>query len=324
MTRAPRRPNVTLDEKAAMLAAIQIIQDDESALSTRGYMYRIWKRGDIYLHGELCTKGHNEETIQGLVLEFRQEGYISWDSVLDETRRTIGDYTYNESPDERIEGIGSLSAGYELSIWADQPHRVVLLSEKETLTPIVSRVTEEYQVPLWPCKGFNSWSAFWKLAKDIALEEKTTWILILTDHDKAGYDMSDSAEKIMNRLIVEAAAQFDMEVPVLKFDRIGLNAFQMRDYRIDPRPPKDSQRPGIKNYIEKCAEVDFLRAEEIEEIVRNGIENHLDTDILDRTRRQEERDIAKLRRFANRIAPVIAEMWEEESHEDDEDDQADE
>ena len=72
MNRAPRRPNVTVDEKGTLLGTIQIIQDDEPALSTRGYMYRIWKRGNIYLHGELCTKGHNEETIQGLVLEFRQ------------------------------------------------------------------------------------------------------------------------------------------------------------------------------------------------------------------------------------------------------------
>ena len=134
--------------------------------------------------------------------------------------------------------------------------------------------------------------------------------------------MSDSAENTMNRLIVEAAAQFDMEVPVIKFDRIGLNASQMEHYRIDPRPPKDCA-PGMKNYIEECAEVDFLRSEEIEEIVREGIENHFDTEFWTAPAR-EERDIAKSRRFANRIAPVIAEMWEEESDEDDEDDQADE
>lgn len=214
-----------------------------------------------------------------------------------------------------------MGAGYKLSIWADQPHRVVLLSEKETLTPIVERVTYKLQVPLMPCKGFNSWSAFWRLAKDIALEQEPTWILVLTDHDKAGYDMYDSAQTTMNRLIIEAAAQYDLEAPVLKFDRIGLDETQMRRYQIDPRPPKASQHPGMKNYIAECAEVDFLRSEQIEEIVREGIEKHLDMEIFDRTKAREERDIAKLDRFSERIAPVIAEMWAEEEEDEDEEDE---
>ena len=92
----------------------------------------------------------------------------------------------------------------------------------------------------------------------------------------------------------------------------------MRRYRIEPRPPKDSQHPGNRNYIEECAEVDFLRSEQIEEIVREGIENHLDTEIVARTKAQEARDGAKLRRFADRIADQIADLWEEESDQDDE------
>ena len=88
----------------------------------------------------------------------------------------------------------------------------------------------------------------------------------------------------------------------------------MRRYRIEPRPPKDSQHPGNRNYIEECAEVDFLRSEQIEEIVREGIENHLDTEIVARTKAQEARDGAKLRRFADRIA----DLWEKESDQDDE------
>ena len=69
----------------------------------------------------------------------------------------------------------------------------------------------------------------------------------------------------------------------------------MRRYRIEPRPQKDSQHPGNRNYIEECAEVDFLHSEQIEEIVREGIENHLDTEIVARTKAQEARDGAKLR-----------------------------
>ena len=127
------------------------IQDDEAQLSPRGYMYRAYQRGDIYLHGVLSAKdGANEDTIQRLLLEFRQQGLISWDSVLDESRRTLYGFAEWSRPPTASR---TWSDSYQRSIWADQPHRVELLSEKEALTPIVHRVTKAYQVPLSPCKG---------------------------------------------------------------------------------------------------------------------------------------------------------------------------
>jgi hypothetical protein len=86
MTRAPRRPNVTQEEKLAILEAIVNIQLEEPQLSVRAYMYRLWARGDIYLHGELSTKGHNEDTIQDLILEFRRQGVIPY---LDLSRNSV-------------------------------------------------------------------------------------------------------------------------------------------------------------------------------------------------------------------------------------------
>ena len=151
-------------------------------------------------------------------------------------------------------------------------------------------------------QGSELLGAFWKLAKRIAAHQRTTWVLILTDHDRAGYNMTDFGEDTLTNLVGKACGQFDLPMPVLKFDRIGLDEEQVRRYGIATRPPKGSH-PGMKNQIEECAEVDFLRAEQIEEIMRDGIERHLDTGILERTRRQQAVDIGKLRR--------VAELWDD-------------
>ena len=55
------------------------------------------------------------------------------------------------------------------------------------------------------------------------------------------------------------------------FDRIALDAEQVQQYGVTPRPPKPSEHPGMLD-IAECAEVDFLRSEQVEEIVREGIE----------------------------------------------------
>jgi len=52
----------------------------------------------------------------------------------------------------------------------------------------------------------------------------------------------------------------------------------------------------MKNYVAECAEVDFLRSEQIEEIVREGIERHLDSEILARTERRHCTGIAPINR----------------------------
>jgi hypothetical protein len=72
-----RRPDATPEEKAHLLTVVNEIRAEEPELSVRAYMYRIWSRQDVYLHGDLCSKSggpgcdQNEESIQRRLLEFR-------------------------------------------------------------------------------------------------------------------------------------------------------------------------------------------------------------------------------------------------------------
>jgi hypothetical protein len=136
-----------------------------------------------------------------------------------------------------------------------------------------------------------------------------TTFLILTDHDRAGYNMAEHVERVVDGngeddypgLVNLVCEKLRLVVPPLEFIRVGLNDEQVRRYQVRTRDPKSSEHDGMRNYIAECAEVDFLRSVQIEEIAREGIEDHLDAAILQRTRAAEAADIAKLRRVAEHL-----------------------
>ena len=132
-----------------------------------------------------------------------------------------------------------------------------------------------------------------------------TTFLILTDHDRAGYNMCEHVERVITGdveneerypgLIEIACQEYGLEVPTLEFVRIGLSAEQADRYDVMTRDPKPSEHDGMRNYVANPAEVDALRSNQIEEIVREGIEAQLDMALLVATREQEAADIATLR-----------------------------
>ena len=93
-----------------------------------------------------------------------------------------------------------------------------------------------------------------------------------------------------------------LPIPPVWFDRIGLTGEQVDRYGCGTRPCKASERPHFKNHVAQCSEVDWLRANEIAEIVRTGIQSHTDAAAMRATLAQERRDKAALHRFAQRWA----------------------
>ena len=136
----------------------------------------------------------------------------------------------------------------------------------------------------------------YRVARRTALSGTPTTFLILTDHDRAGYNMTDHVEREMRRLVELICDQLRLPVPPLEFVRVGLTAEQVTRYRMRTNRPKPSEHPGMDNYVANPIHVDALRSAQIEEIVREGIEDQLNMRLLRRTRRQEAIDKAVLQR----------------------------
>ena len=157
-----RRPDVTPDEKAALLAVCREIREPRSPSCRCGAT----STGSGIARMSTCTaicacaikdrldpppgENENEETIQRLLLEFRRAGLIPYESIIDGTRPTTfaeGGYDdIDEARESMAEARQRVVESYALNIWTPQGKRVEFLSEKEALAVIVERVTNSYQV----------------------------------------------------------------------------------------------------------------------------------------------------------------------------------
>jgi hypothetical protein len=87
----------------------------------------------------------------------------------------------------------------------------------------------------------------------VALSGVPTVFLILTDHDRAGYNMAEHVERVIAGngeddypgLVRLACESYGDPVPPLGFVRVGLNAAQVEHYEVMTRDPKPSEHPGM-------------------------------------------------------------------------------
>ena len=158
------------------------------------------------------------------------------------------------------------------------------------------RAASPLQVNVTSCKGFASESMFWEVAKRTVRNGLPTTFLILVDRDRAGNNMADNIVKTITRLVALAAKELKRKAPPVEFVRIGLNAEQVTRYNVRTRGPKSTEHAGMKNFVQECAEVDFLRSAQIEEIVREGIEAQIDATVWAASHQQQEEDREWLRK----------------------------
>jgi len=90
--------------------------------------------------------------------------------------------------------IDNQLCNYKRNTWNNQENFVILMIEKEALAQIVYGIAKEYNVFVFPAKGFSSWSMFVKDLKDIVdylAFGKDLIVLVLSDLDPSGLHIKD-------------------------------------------------------------------------------------------------------------------------------------
>jgi len=70
---------------------------------------------------------------------------------------------------------------------------------------VLEPITEEFEVVLYPCRGYNSYSALLEAADRIASKQQAVTILYLGDFDPSGQDMPRDIR--VRRVEVQRAAK---------------------------------------------------------------------------------------------------------------------
>lgn len=260
-----RRESLSLIERVNSI--ITEYRSKGYSLTLRQVYYQLVAR-DVIPNTERSYKN-----LGNLISDARLAGYIDWEAIEDRTRM-LRSNSHWSSPGSIIR---SAAHSFAYDKWADQDYYVEVWVEKDALVGVVGQICSRMDVPYFSCRGYVSQTEMWvasqRLIEMTKTRGQTPVILHLGDHDPSGVDMS--------RDIVDRLDIFGIQP---NFRRIALNMDQIEEYLPPPNPTKltDSRASGyIDLHGYECWELDALRPEVMEALIRTHVEEFCDQERFD-------------------------------------------
>jgi hypothetical protein len=92
------------------------------------------------------------QKVYRLIKEAREQGMLSWEWIVDETRQLEKNATWSD-PEAYTR---TMIHGYRREYWNQQPHRVEVWSEKGTVRGVLKPVLDQYGIGFRVLHGFGS------------------------------------------------------------------------------------------------------------------------------------------------------------------------
>lgn len=252
--------------------AIMEALTEEHPATLRGTYYRVVSAGAV----EKTEAGY--ALVGRRVLILRRAGRLPYSWIDDGTRSVTAPLSWLNLS-QRLSGM---AATYRRSVWQDQSVDVMLFIEKDALSGVIARVTDELDVPVGVLRGYASETFAWDVAVSLSTRKHTV-MYQLGDHDPSGVDAWRDFEKKVRGFQPEAS---------VTFERIAVLPEQIQSLNLLTRPTKKTDTRSA-NFTGESVEVDAIPPSMLRTIVRDAIEQHIDQDALDLTMsvEQSERDV---------------------------------
>lgn len=166
---------------------------------------------------------------------------------------------------------------YRRDLWEEQDAYVEIWLEKEALAGVLVQVTEEWDVPLMVTRGYPSISFLHSAAEAINCESKPAFLYYFGDHDPSGVDIPRFVEENIRELAPNAD---------ITFECVAVTPDQIVDMDLPTRPTKKTDSRA-KRFEGESVEVDAIPPRVLRDICRHCIEQHVDYEALESTRRSE-------------------------------------
>jgi len=214
----------------------------------------------------------------------RMGGYVDWNAIEDRTRVPKRSYVADDLQD----AMNDIIYSYKLNRMEGQDIYIEVWIEKDALSSIFKRVTEDYTLRLMVNRGYSSISAMHNAYKRFRGQGQSV-ILYFGDHDPSGLDMV--------RDVHERLLEFGEDVEVRQ---LALTMPQIEMYNPPPNPTKITD-PRAEWYINEHGntswELDALQPSVLEQICRDEIENMIDREIYEAILEKEDIDKDKMRKL---------------------------
>ncbi|MDX0001578.1 hypothetical protein GOC35_10195 [Sinorhizobium meliloti] len=252
-----KRRRATRVEMAALKAALFEIIAIQRPMTVRQVFYQ------ATVHGLVEKTEQAYGRIQWTLAQMHKDGDLPYSWLTDSSRSVYRIESF-ETPHAAIRATARF---YRKSLWAEAEVRVEIWCEKDALSGVILPITDGYDVGLYVARGFASLSYLHAAAEEIADADKPTIIYHLRDHDPSGVMAAAKIEETLRDLAPEAE---------IRFERLAVTEYQIRRWNLPARPTKKSSHD--RGWRGESVELDAIPPDQLREIVRAAIEEHLPRD----------------------------------------------
>jgi hypothetical protein len=236
------------------------------------------------------TEDQYQGTVIRLMTEMRLNGSLSYDWVVDESRRVRITRTY----DSIKHALEQTAKFYRRSALEQSDDYVEIWVEKDALAGTMWDVTSDYDVPLMVSRGMPSITFLHGSALAIKAANargKGTYIYQFGDHDPSGVLIPRSIE----RRLGEMCERLDCAPPIV--ERVALTEAHIAEFNLPTRPTKREGNRHAGGFEGESVELDALPPRILRDMVREVIGQHITPRVLRTLRVTEDSEREILRAF---------------------------
>jgi hypothetical protein len=249
--------------KALRAEILSVLDEIGGSMSSRQVFYQAVSRGAVENTKKDCVR------VGRLLVKMRRDGSVPYARICDRTRSRH----VRPSWAGVMDIMQATASHFRLDYWARQPVVPMVAVEKQALEGIFAEACDEYGVPLYVLRGFNSESFEYEWSEDIkeiTESGREVAVAYFGDWDPSGLDIERNSRDKLERF----GARFTWE-------RIGLleSDFDAFDLVKVPVKTTDSRAKVFLNTFGDCAaELDALHPDELQRRIHDAIAVHVDAD----------------------------------------------
>ncbi len=276
-----KRHRRTKAELAALDDALFEIVEEVCPATVRQVFYQAVNRGLVPK-----DEGKGYDVVQRRLLAMREALALPYGWIVDGTRYVHGYRRYND-----LDEFTDFAAGlYRKDYWATSEVNVEVWLEKDALKGVLFPTgVNECGLGLHVTRGFASVTYLQEAAEQIEADGRPHHIYVLTDFDPSGISIAATVE----RELMRRAPDSEIHVERLAVDRDQIDLW---DLPTRPTKSSDSRATAFRRiHGTDSVELDAIPPDELRELVRSAIDNHMDPHRLRSFKMVEEQEREGLR-----------------------------
>jgi hypothetical protein len=274
-TRPIKRTRRTKADIERLKTSLYNICWEHQPLTVRQLFYRTVVAGLIPK-----TQDQYKNTICRLTGIMREDGWLPWAWILDETRWMRKPRSYGSL----AEALTEMQEDYRHDFWRHQDIYVEVWCESGSAAGMIYPITAKWDVPLMPAHGFSSKSFCWNTAKTIEHHDKPTHIFYVGDYDPSCVHIDRDIEAKLRRYAPGAD---------ITFQRIAVLPEQVDAWNLPSAPPKKSDSRS-KSFDGQAVEVEAIEPGVLRQLIEDALVSIIDKGALERISLVEKAELDTL------------------------------